>query len=64
MNNIQSSTIPPSPTAIISKGNSFASNHYLPLLDIAELQDVVADNFGPSVVFPDSSTLTEMQPDN
>ena len=59
MNNIKASIITPSPTTIISKGDSATSNHYFPLWYIATLQDVVADKLGPSVFKPNTSTLTE-----
>ena len=58
MNNIQDSKIPPSTTTSIAKVNSAASNHYFALRDIATLQDVEADKFGPRVVLPNTSTLT------
>ena len=58
MNNIQDSKIPPSTTTSTSNGNSAASNHYFALRDIAALQDVVADKFGPRVVLTNTSTLT------
>ena len=59
MENIQDSKIPPSTTTSTAKGNSDASNHYFTLRYIAELQDVVAEKFGPTVVLPNTSTLTE-----
>ena len=59
MKNIQDSKITPSTNTSTSKGNSSASHHYFALRDIAELQDVVADKFGPTVVLPNTYTLTE-----
>ena len=58
MNNIQAYTIPPSSSTIITKSDSAASNNYFTLRDIASLQNVVADKFGPTVVLLDTSTLT------
>ena len=58
MNNIQASKIPPSTTTIVSKGDSAASNHYFPLKYIEALQDVVSYKFYPTVVLPDTYTLT------
>ena len=59
MDNIQTSKIPPSTTTIIDKGDNAASKNYLPLRYIAKLQDVVSDKFSPTVVLPDTYTLTE-----
>ena len=47
MNNIENSKIPSSTTTSTAKSNSAASNHYFAIRDIAELQDFVADKFGP-----------------
>ena len=58
MNNIQTSKIPTSNTTIIDKGDVAASKQYLVLVDIDALQDVVADKFVPTVVFPDTYTLS------
>ena len=57
MSNIQDYKIPPSTTTIIAKGDSAAPSHYCFLIDIDTLQNVVAGNFVPEVVLPDTSTL-------
>ena len=58
MNNIQASKIPTSNTTIIDKGDVAASKKYLVLIDIEALQDVVAETFFPTVVLPDTYTLS------
>ena len=59
MNNFKASKTPPSTTTIIPKGDIAASNHYFALRDIEQLQDVVADKFGPTFVLLDTYTFTE-----
>ena len=59
MKNIQASKIPPSTTTIIDKGDSDSSDHYFSLRYIETLQDIVADKFDWTVIFPDTYTLTE-----
>ena len=59
MENIQASKISPSTTTIIAKDDSAEYNHYLSLRDIEALQYVIADKFCPTVVLPDTYTLTE-----
>ena len=58
MNNIQTSKILPSTTKSMDKGGSASSNHHSPLRDFESLQDVVAENFGRTVVPAYTSTLT------
>ena len=50
MDNIQTSKIPPSTTAIIAKGDSSVFNQYFPLRDIETLHNVVVDTFSPTIV--------------
>ena len=59
MNNIQASKIQRYTTTIISIGYSDEYNHYLPLRDIEALELFLSYKFGPTVVLPDTSTLTE-----
>ena len=64
MNNIQASTIPPSSTTIIAKGDSTASNHYFPLWDMAALQDVVADLLSKHLLYPIHIRSQQIQMEN
>ena len=50
--------VPPTITSI-DKGDSAVSNHYYFFKDIAALQEIVADKFGPTVVLTNTSTLTK-----
>ena len=61
-NNIQNNPnialTPPPRTTVIAKGDSAATNHYWALRDTMVLDDVRDDTNGPTVILPDTSTLT------
>ena len=56
----QNALTPPSTQhhTVIAKGESAASNHYWALRDTMVLDDLTDDNDGPTVILPDTSTLT------
>ena len=63
-NNINALQLPPKSQTIIAKGDSAASNHYWALRDSMVLDDVEVDPIGPTVILPDTSTLTATKQGN
>ena len=57
-NNPNIALTPPHRTTVIAKGDSAAIKHYWALRDTMVLDDVRDDTTGPTVILPDTSTLT------